>query len=490
MPPRPNILVIMSDQHARGKLGCYGDPLVRTPNLDRLAAQGMRFSNAYCPAPLCVPSRMSFMTGRRPSGNRIWTNTGALPSDIPTWAHALGAGGYDTALVGRMHFVGPDQRHGFMERPIGESCARFPGAPEQGGPRYTRLPQATAGQKRHAFEYAGKGNSFYQHYGEEVTDKACEFLRQRGQLETPFAATVGYILPHCPFIGDKAMFDFYYERVDTTVEMGSEPDCIRAVHKTRDLLPAATEQQLRVARAAYCAMIEKLDQHVGRVLDALDESGLADHTLVVYCSDHGEMLGEHGLWSKKCYYEDSAGIPLIARLPGVTPAGSVNATLCNLVDLAPTFVDLAQAPAIDTDGASLLPLLRGAEDPGRITASEVADVNGGSFEWVGKMARKGAWKLWQHRTVDGEDYPPVLFNLDDDPREQHNLAGRDDCRQVQNELSGLLQEGWEPDRVIAHVRQELRDHKLLKAWGQTVRPTHPDTYRWPGEETEADLELL
>ena len=125
-----NVLLIMSDQHSRYHLGCYGDPLVRTPHLDGLAQRGVRFDNAYCPSPLCVPSRMSFMTARRPSANRVWHNGHILSSAIPTWAHALGASGYETALIGRMHFVGPDQRHGFEVRPLGEYFALHPGADE------------------------------------------------------------------------------------------------------------------------------------------------------------------------------------------------------------------------------------------------------------------------------------------------------------------------------------------------------------------------
>ncbi len=217
MQTSPNILVIMSDQHTATAMGCAGDPLIRTPNLDRLAVQGMRFSNAYCPSPLCVPSRMSFMTGRSPSRNRVWTNQATLSSTIPTWAHALSMAGYDTALLGRMHFVGPDQRHGFMERPIAEGTARHIGAPELGGPRYTRLSHATAGQSRISFEQAGRGNSFYQHYGSEVTDVACRFLNERSDNPRPFAAVTGYLLPHCPYIGPREAFDYYYERIDTHV---------------------------------------------------------------------------------------------------------------------------------------------------------------------------------------------------------------------------------------------------------------------------------
>jgi len=486
-----NILLIMSDQHAPNILGCYGDDWVRTPNLDRLAAEGMRFTNAYCPSPLCVPSRMSFMTGRTPTRNQVWTNEGILSPGIPTWAHAVATAGYETTLVGRMHFLGPDQRHGFMERLVGERQCRFPGVPELGGPRYTRLPNATAGQKRHSFEYAGRGHSFYQRYDTDVTDATCTFLHDQAKSDTPFAAVTGFLLPHCPYIGPKEAFDYYFERVPTTPVVEGEPDCVRALYQWRDLDPPATEHQLRVARAAYYAMIEYMDANIGRILNTLDETGLTDNTLVIYCSDHGEMLGEHKLWSKKCFYEQSARVPLIARLPGVTPTESQCDALCSLLDAAPTFAELAGAESMDTDGESLLPLFQGESGSGRIVSSEVADMNGGSFEWLGKMVRKDDWKLWQHhRTADDKPFAPALFNLANDPNEIRNLADQAELAPLRDELMAHLQHNWNPSAVAAEVNRQLRDWRSLCKWGKVVQPPHPDTYVWPGEETEKDLELL
>ncbi|MCF7838419.1 MAG: sulfatase-like hydrolase/transferase [Candidatus Marinimicrobia bacterium] len=366
MTDPPNILLIMSDQHAPNLLGCYGDPLVRTPNLDRLATEGMRFTNAYCP-----------------------------------------------------------------------------------------------------------------------------FLQERSAMETPFAAVTGFLLPHCPYIGPKAAFDYYFDRVPTTPEAGGEPDCIQALYKWRNLDPPATAHQLRVARAAYYAMIEYVDMNIGRILDVLDQSGQAENTLVIYCSDHGEMLGEHNLWSKKCFYEHSARIPLIARMPGVTTPGNECAALCSLLDLAPTFAELADAAPMDTDGKSLFPLFHGDGNPGRVITSEVADMNGGSFEWLGKMVRKGDWKLWQHhRTEDDTSFPPALFNLADDPNETCNLAANPEHTATRDELLAQIEQDWNPSAVAAEVKQQLHDWRVLCQWGKIVQPLHPDTYVWPGEETEADIELI
>jgi len=491
MNNRPNILIIMSDQHAPNAMGCAGDPVIRTPNLDRLAGQGMRFTNAYCPCPLCVPSRMSFMSGRYPSRNEVWTNNAMLASSIPTWPHVLGLAGYETALIGRMHFLGPDQRHGFMERPIGEGTARHPGAPELGGPRYTRFPMSTAGQKRASFEYAGRGTSFYQHYDTDVTGFACRFLRKHAERKQPFAAVTGFILPHPPYIGPKALFDYYSERVPATPHEGGEPAYVQQMQKSRSLIPPATEHQLRVARAAYYAMVEFMDGNIGRILETLDETGLAENTLLVYCSDHGDMMGDHGLWSKKSFYEQAVGIPLIARLPGVAEPGSLCDSLCSLVDMAPTFGELAGAPEMDADGESLVPLLKGQANPDRVVLSELAEMNGGPrFESVGRMVRYGPWKLWQHQTVDGTVFPPALFNLKDDPREHRNLAAAPDHVDILARMQAHLDDGWNPEWVVDTVRQQTRDWTVLRRWGRATQPALPDTYTWPGKEIEAGVELL
>jgi choline-sulfatase len=201
-------------------------------------------------------------------------------------------------------------------------------------------------------------------------------------------------------------------------------------------------------------------------------------------------MGHHGLWSKKAFYDRAAEVPFLARLPGTIPAASTCAALCSLTDLAPTFVEMANADPMDTDGDSLLPLLRGAEEPDRTVTSEVADVNGGDFEWVGKMVRRGPWKLWQHQAVDGPAYPPALFNLELDPEERTDRAADPACATVVSELADVLHSNWAPCRVTTAVRQQLQDWKRLEAWARVVEPALPETYVWPGEETEADLELL
>ncbi|MBN1349746.1 sulfatase-like hydrolase/transferase [candidate division KSB1 bacterium] len=490
---KPNILVLMSDQHSKHTLGCYGNRLVRTPNLDRLARHGMRFTNAYCPAPLCVPSRMSFMTSRTPSHNRVWNNQHSLSSGIPTWAHVLGAAGYETALIGRMHFVGSDHRHGFELRPIGEYSAKHPGSPEIGGPRWTKFPAATSGQNRKSVEIAGTGTTTYQWFDEQVAEAACRYLREKqaSSRERPFAAVAGFVLPHCPFIAPKRLFDYYYPRIDIPEIEIKQPATIERFRRIRGILsPPLLEERIRIARAAYFGLCEYFDSLIGQVLDCLDETGFSENTLVVYCSDHGEMAGEHGCWWKSNYYEGSVGVPLIARLPGVIPEGATSDAVCNLMDLGPTFADASEADyPVATDGRSLWQLLRNNQPDGWIneTFSELVDCCGNQI-LPSRMIRSGKWKLWCF--ADDANLPPALFNLEDDLGEQNDLGEDAAYAEVREYLLEKNFRNWDGELAARETRRANDDLKLIAAWGNRIKPSNPDALAVPPPEIENDVELL
>ncbi len=438
--------MLMSDQHSKRQVGCYGDDLVRTPNMDRLAAEGMLFENAYTPSPLCVPARSSFMTARRPTANRVWNNNHVLGSDIPTWAHVMGAGGYETALIGRMHFVGPDQRHGFERRPIGEFLALHPGADIPGAPLFDLIPKATSDQHRTSVEMAGVGKTNYQVSDEMVESSLIEYLREKAQGGDgrPFAAVAGILNPHCPFIAPKELFDYYYERVDvpqpTPDELEREPGPIKRFKQLRNIDRPLTEHQVRVARAAYYGMCELVDRLLGNVLQVLEDTGLSENTLVVYTTDHGESAGEHGCWWKANYYEESVGVPLIARLPGVVPSGVRNPVICNTIDLGPTIIEMAGLdPLHEVDGHSLWTELRGQNDERRPNET-FSELMSPQERVPTRMIRRGPWKLYRY--VDGS--APVLFNLEEDPRELNDLGSNPSYENVRDDLLGRLLIGWDP----------------------------------------------
>lgn len=488
---KPNILLIISDQHSKHFLGSAGNGIVRTPHLDRLAAEGMRFANAYCPAPLCVPSRMSFLTGRTPSQNRVWNNNALLCSGESTWAHTLSSAGYETSLIGRMHFRGSDQLHGFENRPIGEYGATHPGAPfNTTGPNGRIYYHGGSGQSRSAVTKAGRGTTTYQYQDEQVTEQTIKFLREKAkQSDQPFAAVTGFVLPHCPFIAPKELFDHYFERTDVPEVQSSQPPTITRFRKLRGILkPPLTPHQIRVARAAYYGLCEHMDRLIGKILQTLDETGLARNTLVIYCSDHGEMAGDHGCWWKSNYYEGSVGVPLIARLPGAIPAGRVSADICNLIDLGATFAETAGTNLTNTAGRSLWPLLRG--DQGvhweQETYSEFCDIRGGYLP--SRMIRSGKWKLWTY--ADSDKLPPALFNLEDDPGELRDLGSDAGHARIRNELTEKLMADWKPRFVQSESRRIATEYARLTKWGKATKPPAPYALKIPPPSHEADVEYL
>lgn len=463
----------MSDQHSPHVLGCAGDPVVRTPHLDRLAAQGVRFSNTYCPSPLCVPSRMSLLTAQQPSAIRVWTNACVLGSDVPTFAHALGAAGYETALCGRMHFTGPDQYHGFGQRLVGDVIGAYPG----NGPNFGHVPVATAGMSRAGVEIAGPGRTSYQAYDADVTAAAVDYLCRHGAAgdDRPFCLLVGYVLPHCPYICPRPLFEEYYARVDVPQV---PPDYLQRLHPAMQRwreqrgVDDLTDEQVRRARAAYYGLVTLLDANVGRVLAALAEAGLAADTAVVYTSDHGEMAGEHRMWWKMSCYEASVGVPLVWSWPGHVAQGRTVPAVTSLLDVTTTLLALADAPALPNGtGRSLNRFLAGDDVPDWPDEA-YADVPPAADVPAARMLRRGPWKLVHHHGYEA----PQLFNLAEDPDERDDRGADLSCRAVRDELLAHVRTGWSGEDIEAALDQREADRRLLLAWYRKQRP--PDPIHW------------
>ncbi len=480
MPARPNLVLIMSDQHHSHVLGCEGDTVVRTPNLDALAERGVLFENCYCPSPLCVPSRMSFMTARYPSRNHVWTNGCLLASDVPTFAHSLGAAGYETVLSGRMHFVGPDQRHGFERRLVGQISPTWVGGRNR-ALTAELFPGAT--QNGAGVRLSGPGRTGYQAFDEAVTDETVRYLSERRE-DRPLCLVVGYAMPHCPFVCPPADWDDYLGRVP----LPAIPEgyferlhpAVRQIRATRGLEDLSDETTRR-ARAGYYGLVTQLDRQVGEVLEALADSGLADDTVVVYTSDHGEMAGEHGLWCKSSFYEGAVSAPLIVSSPGRFPEGERSRRICNLTDLGPTLIDLAGADALPrADGRSLLPALRSAEEDSGETFSEHCASAGLPAT---RMIRRGPWKL-----IHYEGFRPQLFNLDEDPGEWDDLAEDPACREVREELHRRVLEDWSAAQIEAELAERAPGHALLAKWFRGVEPPQPE--QWVAAPEDNDYCLV
>ncbi len=476
MAQRPNILIMVSDQHSPHVLGCAGDAVIRTPHLDALAQRGIMFDNAYCAAPLCVPSRMTFLTSRHCSDINVWTNAGTLASDIPTFAHALGAGGYETVLAGRMHYYGPDQHHGFHQRLVGDVSPTIWGG---SGAPLRPIPPGSTGQVRRAVEIAGPGRTAYQAFDDAVMEAARDYLLEKAQEDSdqPFCLVAGFVLPHCPFIAPKELYDYYYDRVEMPEIPEGYLENLHPVMKQwreRRGIEDLTEEEIRAARAGYYGIVEYFDSRVGGVLEALNEAGLADDTIVIYFSDHGECAGENGLWWKSNFYEASAGVPMIISAPQRFPQGVVREEVVSLLDLAPTLTEIGEAPPMPRiSGRSMLPLLTG-ENAQNWPDEAICEFIQHRKEPPGRMIRQGPWKL-----IHYHGYEPMLFNLEHDPHEFHDRAGDPQCRDVRQHLHDRIRLNWDPYKGVSFLERLFDDREILQQWFQASELTDEyEEYHW------------
>jgi len=460
---RPNVLVVMSDQHDPMRSSTYGHPIVKTPTMDRLAREGVTFRHAYCNTPLCAPGRFSFMTGRYVHHHGAWDNSTPHRSDLATWAHRLRALGYDAVLAGKMHFLGADQLHGFRAQlatdlHAGQRHAIYGWREEDG-------PISPTAEWRHVAE-SGPGTSSVIEVDERVEAAALAYLREPARREGPWALCVGFIAPHDPWHVPEPYFSRYYPHVDMpSVPSGhveNQPAAARVLRGRHRMAGPFADDEIRRTRAAYYGMTTRLDEQIGRLLDCLDAQGLAENTVVVYTSDHGEMLGEHGLWRKSNFYEQSARVPLQMRLPDRRWAGRWVDESVSLVDLTATLLDLAGAPAdaladAELDGVSLLPSLRG-ELPWRdeVFAEYLAHGN----DRPRAMLRCGHWKLC-YGYVAGEPPQLELYDLSADPGEFENLAGRPEHAAVERTLLSRLLEHWDPAAIEQAVLRSQRERMMM-----------------------------
>ena len=459
----------MSDQHNPHFMGCAGHPVVRTPRMDALARQGVLFDSMYCPYPLCVPSRMAFMTGRQCSDVDVYDNGGPLSPNIPTFAHALGAGGYEAVLCGRMHFVGEDQFHGFERRLFGDCQYGDLLTQDILGEGYNR----TNGQTRYAVQFSGHGKAGYETYDAMVTDGACEFIAVREEGERPFCLVVGLMLPHNPLICDKALFDHYMDAFGDVAPFEEPDDLHPAIRNWRERRGCGelTDEQIRRGLAAYCGLTEQLDGNVGRVADAVRASASAQDTIVIYCSDHGDMAGEHGMFWKSNFYEGSARVPFIVSWPSGFPQGRRIDAVASLIDVGPTILDMAGAPPLpNAQGRSFLPLLRGEHMPD--WPNEVfSECLGFWGDAPSCMLRTGPWKLVHFSETDSCH----LFNLDEDPDELIDRANDPACQAVVRGALEKIHSRWSAQAMIENNEKVQGDYRLIRECGHTMVP-HPVTH--------------
>lgn len=462
---KPNILFIMTDQLAGPALPVYGHPLVKAPHITALAQQGVTFDSAYCNSPLCAPSRASMLTGQLPSRIGTFDNAAEFPAAAPTFAHYLRAAGYQTTLCGKMHFVGPDQLHGFEERLTTDIYpSDFGWTPDWERPdhRFSWYHNMLSVVQAGLCETTNQLD-----FDEEVAFHAGRkiFELARSGDQRPFFLLVSFTHPHDPFAITREYWDRYDHHQVDLPRVGPIPPDKLDPHSRRIQAMCAmdeyelTEARVRNARHAYYSMISYIDDKVGQLLRALQTAGLDEDTIVLFTSDHGEMLGERGLWYKMNFFEWSARVPLIFYAPGRFSPFRVSRHV-SLVDLLPTLVDLAgesagQAQAGTLDGQSLLPLLQQGNEktwPDDVAAEYLAE--GAMAPCL--MIRRGRYKY-----VFCESDPDQLYDLVNDPDELANLAGRPEHEELQRTFEAEVKARWDLQALRQRVIDSQRRRRLV-----------------------------
>ena len=463
MPARPNLLILMADQLTAGALPAYGGKVAKTPHLDELADAGVVFESFYCNSPLCAPSRCSWLAGQLPSKIGAYDNAAELAAQVPTFAHYLRRAGYRTVLSGKMHFCGPDQLHGFEERLTTDIYpADFGWTPD-----WTRFDERPGWY--HTMDSVIKAGPCTRTNQTDFDDEVVFAARQklfdiaRGKDRRPFCLVVSMTHPHDPYVIPEPYWNRYRDsEIDlprvTERELDEDPHSRRLRHVIGLTLAQPNETQIRAARRAYLGALSYVDDQIGSLLATLRQARLAANTVIMVLADHGDMLGERGLWYKMNFFENACRIPLIVHAPERFLPHRVSES-ASLLDILPTLVDLASegealAYAAPIDGRSLLPALEGGAGPGQVVGEYLAE---GAVAPI-VMIRRGRYKF-VHSAAD----PDQFYDLTADPDERVNLSSRADCAAIVAEFRAEVARRWALDEIHQAVLASQRRRHLVYA---------------------------
>ena len=459
MESQPNILLIMADQMAAPFMAPWGGPAV-APAIDRLAGEGVVFESTYSNSPLCAPARFAMMAGQQNSKIGAYDNASEFASTVPTFAHYMRSAGYQTSLVGKMHFVGPDQLHGFEERLTTDIYpADFGWTPNWLDPEgrfdwwYHNLDSVI---------HAGVADATNQlDYDDDVGFRAVRKLRDlaRTDDERPFMMTASFTHPHDPYVARQQFWDLYEDvdipmpTVGPLAESGLDPHSARLRKVIGADNTEITPEQIMAARRAYLANCSYVDHWIGQLLDTLEQHDLAQDTIIIFTADHGDMLGERGLWYKMNFFEHSARIPLIIHAPERFGPSRV-ATLSSLLDIAPTMLELAGIDVPSAmDGHSLVPQLGGFEDTLRTVTGEY--LGEGAVAPI-FMLRRGKLKfIYSH--PDGEQ----LYDLSADPRELDNVAQAPEYLADAASFRTEVNRRWNISQILVDVLDSQANRRVV-----------------------------
>jgi choline-sulfatase len=480
---RPNILVVMYDQLTPWVLGCHGGPAI-APTIDRLAAEGVVFDAAYSNSPLCTPARYCMMAGQLPSATNGYDNAAYMASTIPTFAHVARRAGYRTVLAGKMHFVGPDQLHGFESRLTTDIYpADFGWTPDWRAPHeridwwYHNMDSVTG---------AGVAEVTNQlRFDDEVGHQAVQALHDLAcsDDDRPFVLVASFAHPHDPYVTRSRYWD-RYENVEIPMPavtaadvQPDDPHSARLRAAVDASSTVVTDDHVRAARRAYLGNVSYVDDWTARLVDALEELGLGDDTVVVLLADHGDMLGERGLWYKMSFFEGSARIPLIIHAPHRFVPRRV-ASPVSLVDVFPTVAELTGADLDDLvdplAGRSLVGVCDGVDEEREVVGEYMAE---GAVSPI-VMIRRGSMKF-----VRCAADPDQLYDLATDPFERDNLANEPTHSEVLRAFDCEAARRWDLDALHADVLRD-QDRRRLVSTALRVGTYTPWEYTPPADASQ------
>lgn len=467
-----NLLYLFTDQHSKFVTGCYGNPYVHTPNLDSLAARGVRFNQAYCNNPICVPSRASMSIGDYGFRHSYWDNSFPYAGKEDSWGTRLVQNGYQVTTIGKLHYK--------------DAASTAGGFPDQRIPLHVRdgigdlthsIRDGT--MKRPALRQvvldAGPGDSDYIHYDRKVAELAAQFLENEGKnAAAPFCLFVGFVCPHFPWKVPPEILKLYepYEKLPRPIQWdeGERPMHPAIVKHRRELYleEMFSEEEMRRAVAAYYGMTTFVDSQIGIVLAALKKAGLEENTRIIYTDDHGDSVGDHGLFFKHTMYEGSVGIPMILSGPDL-PKGETVDTCVSLLDIFPTVLENFAIAPTEADralpGKSLFSVIDGDHTERPIFAESHCI----GFDDSVFMLRYQQYKYIYY----AGGYKPQLFHLAVDPHECHDLIDDPEYQSVRQMLDAELKKIADPEALNLRAKREQWDHMMAmggkeRAMGQLM----------------------
>ncbi|MEM9913147.1 MAG: sulfatase-like hydrolase/transferase [Pseudomonadota bacterium] len=457
MKPK-NLLIVLSDEHNRDVLGCYGDDLVRTPNIDAIASRGTVFQNAYCNSPVCVSSRASMASGRYPHQIRAWDSTAPYDGVPHGWARQLRDQGHDVTSIGKLHYRSAEDDCGFdpsllpmhVHNGVGwlSSLLREPPAPIAAADQMARR--------------VGSGETDYTRYDRNITQAACAWIKDRAKQnqDKPWVLQVGLVAPHFPLIAPSAFYDLYDQTVLPPPRQYAEEE--RPRHPVLDALRVSSncddwfdEETVRIARRSYYSLVSFLDHNVGLLMGALESAGLMEETRVIYTSDHGDNLGHRGLWGKSVMYDDAVAVPLVFAGPDV-PDGKRVETPVSLIDLHQTVMNSVGSAMLRDDDISPGECLSNRFDQPSADRAVFSEYHDWSAITGMFMLRTRRWKIVRY-----PGFGDQLFDMVSDPQETNDLADCPEYRPVLDmmraRLSSVVDVSQTKEDAFKDQRQKIAD---------------------------------